>query len=271
MMLKEGKVFVLIIVIILLINICSPPPAFSQRSEFLRLRATPSGTPIEEGSSFTGEPVPEYYIATGDKLEVFVWENPDLTKDVTVRPDGKLSYPLVGTVMATGLTIDQLQNKIKKRLSEYVRVPVVTVSVKEAAGSKIIVLGQVGYPGVYTYKGSLSLFEAIAMAGDFTTDGHRESVMIISDNFTSKPKVRKIDALTALRNGTFKKEFMLKPNDIVYVPRSTIADFNKFLSDISPTINALTNILTLGGSGVTTATQLKGFFWHRSLKVISGD
>jgi polysaccharide export outer membrane protein len=99
---------------------------------------------------------------------------------------------LVGTLKAEGLTIDQLQDEIKTRLSEYVRSPQVTISVKEAAGKKIIVLGQVNYPGIYTFSGSIDVIEAIAMAGDFTPDGRRESIMVISDNLTEKPKVRRL-------------------------------------------------------------------------------
>jgi polysaccharide export outer membrane protein len=216
-------------------------------------------------------PSAEYYISPGDKIEVFVWQNPDLTREVTIRDDGKLSYPLVGTLKAEGLTIDQLQDEIKTRLSEYIKAPQVTIYVKEAAGKKIVILGQVNYPGVYTFNGTLDVIEAIAMAGDFTPDGRRESIMIISDNLTSKPKVRKLNALAALRNGMATKNALLNPNDVVYVPRSTIADFNKFLSDIGPTINTLSNFFMAGTNAYTFGTDAKAWFMHRDVKIIRGD
>lgn len=249
----------------------NPPSLFSQGREFARLRSTSRGTPTTYVGATSMRPAAEYYISSGDKIEVYVWQNPDLTRDIQIRDDGKLSYPLVGTLEAEGLTIDQLQDEIKAKLSEYVRAPQVTVSVKEAAGKKIVVLGQVNYPGVYTYTGSLDVIEAIAMAGDFTNDGRRESIMIISDNLTANPKVRRLDALTAIRSGMMTDKFILKPNDVVYVPRSTIADFNRFLNDIAPTINTLSNFFTMGTSGYQFAGDTKAWFWHRDVKVVRGD
>jgi len=241
--------------------------------EFTRLRSNYQGLPpTAETLSPTGERVVEYYIAPSDKLEVFVWQNPDLSREVNVRPDGKLSYPLVGTIDVAGLTLDQLQNLIKDKLAEFIRFPQVIVSLKESAGNKFVVLGQVNYPGIFTFKGNaISLIEVIAMAGDFTPDGRRESVMVISDNFSEHPKVRKINVLTAIREGAAGTNIFIKPDDVIYVPRSTIADFNKFLTDIQPTINAASTILNLGTTGMTTAVQAKGFFWHRDVKVIHQD
>ncbi len=241
--------------------------------EFTRLRSNYQGLPpTAETLSPTGERVAEYYIAPSDKLEIFVWQNPDLTKNIDVRPDGKLSYPLVGTIDVAGLTLDQLQNIIKEKLSEFIRFPQVVVSLVESAGNKVVVLGQVNYPGIFTFKGNaISAIEVIAMAGDFTVDGRRESVMIVSDNFTGQPKVRKINLLTAIREGAANTDIFVKPNDVVYVPRSTIADFNKFLNEIQPTITTLSSVFQLGTSGLGTATQAKAFFWHRDVKVIRGD
>ena len=183
-----------------------------------------------------------------------------------------MSYPLVGTIDVAGLTLDQLQAVITEKLSEYIRFPQVIVSLLESAGNKIVVLGQVNYPGIFTFKGSaISIIEVIAMAGDFTTDGRRESVMVISDNFTDHPKVRRIDVLTAIRNGVASKDILLKPDDVVYVPRSTIADVNKFLADIQPLLSTITTLINIGGTSMTTALQAKNFFWHRDLKIISSS
>ena len=248
-----------------------PPSVFSQGKEFLRLRSTSQGTPTTYGAASTMRPSAEYYISAGDKIEVFVWQNQDLTRDVTVRDDGKLSYPLVGTLKAEGLTIDQLQDEIKTKLSEYIRAPQVTITIKEAAGKKIVILGQVNYPGMYTFKGTIDIIQAIALAGDFTPDGRRESIMIISDNFTEHPKIRRFNALGAIRNGMATKEALLLPNDVVYVPRSTIADFNKFLNEIQPTLNTLSTFFTAGSNAYTFGTNAKAWFMHRDVKIVHGD
>jgi polysaccharide export outer membrane protein len=244
--------------------------AFPQGREFLRLRTTPEGTPATETTPelFGVATSAEYYVAPGDKIEIYVWQNPDLTRDVTIREDGKLSYPLIGTFKVAGLSIDQLQEEVRKRFSKYIRAPEVTISVKEAAGNKIIVLGQVNYPGIYTFQGTIDVVTAITKAGDFTSDGRRESIMIISDNFTPNPKVRKFNALSALRNGMATPDAFLNPNDVVYVPRSTIADWNKFLNEITPTITTLTNIFSLGTTAGATGREAKAWFWHRDVKVV---
>ncbi len=268
------KIFIAFLACCLAAVSLSPWGALAQTPrEFTRLRSNYQGLPpTAETLSPTGERVAEYYIAPNDKLEIFVWQNTDLTKNVSVRPDGKLSYPLVGTIDVAGLTLDQLQNIIQEKLVVYIRFPQVIVSLLESAGNKVVVLGQVNYPGIFTFKGNaISLIEVIAMAGDFTTDSRRESVMVISDNFSEHPKVRKIDLLTAIRNGAADTDIFIKPDDVVYVPRSTIADFSKFFNDIQPILNGLTTVMGVGGAFTSNAAQIKAFFWHRNVKVISGD
>ncbi len=262
----KNRVFFIFIAIICIAG----QPAFPQAKEFIRLRSTSYGT-IPTNTSSMGEAVAEYYIAAGDLLEIYVWQNTDLTRDVLVRPDGKLSYPLVGTIKAAGMTIDQLQQMITEKLSEYVRLPQVTVSVKESVGNKILVLGQVSYPGIYTFKGTINLLEAVAMAGDFTPDGRRESIMVISDNLTEHPKVRRVDMLTAIRKGTSSSDIILKPNDVVYVPRSTIADFNKFLNEIQPVLNTATTIFTAGTNFSSVAKEARAWFIHRPVKDVPSN
>ena len=231
-----------IIILICFFILYNPSLAFSQGREYERVRAV--AVPAGEGP-LVGEEPSEYYIAAGDTIEVFVWRDPDLTRDVTIRPDGKLSYPLIGTIKAAGLTIDQLQNEIKEKMSEYIRYPEVTVTVKKFAGNKIIVLGAVTYPGIYTYSGTMTVLEAIAMAGDFTDEGKRESIIVVSDNLTERPKVKRINVLRVMREGTSKRDILLKPNDLVYVPRRFISDFNRFLSDIQPSVDRALSVLDL--------------------------
>jgi polysaccharide export outer membrane protein len=271
--LLNRKANILLLVCCLLVADLPLGEVFAQvPREFTRLRSTYQGVPLTPQTlSPTGERVPEYYLAANDKLDIFVWQNPDLSRAVSIRPDGKLSYPLVGTMDVAGLTIDQLQNAIQEKLAVYIRFPQVVVSLVESAGNKVVVLGQVNYPGIFTFKGNvISLIEVIAMAGDFTVDSRRESVMVISDNFSKNPKVRKIDLLTAIRNGVSNADILIKPDDVVYVPRSTVADVSKFFNDIQPVISGLSNIMGLGGTFVTNAAQLKGFFWHRTVKIVNG-
>jgi len=229
------------------------PAVFAQGREYQRSRSL---LMPGQGVAVSGEAIPsvEYFIAAQDSLEIFVWQNPDVSKNVIVGPDGKISYPLVGRVEAAGKTIGQLEKEITEKLSKYIKSPQVSIMVTQFAGDKIIVLGEVAYPGIYTFSGMISLLDALALAGDFTEKARRDSVLIVRGNLTKKPEVIRIDLFRILSQGTSDTNIILKPNDAIYVPRSYIHNFNKFLENIMPTINDASawinfrsQIRTLGG------------------------
>lgn len=227
---------------------------FAQGKEWQRLRA---GTLPAEETYISGEiPSVEYFIVAGDKIEVFVPQNPELTKDVIVGPDGYISHPLVGRMQAAGLTISQLEEKIRQELSKYIKDPRVSImmkefsgrislTLKEITGDKIIILGEIAYPGIYTYTGAIDLIEAIALAGDFTEKARKDSIMIVRGNLTENPEVMRINISRILAKGTSETDIVLMPNDVIYVPMSFIANFNKFLSNINPTIQEANDIIEL--------------------------
>lgn len=229
---KKNQLIIFLICFIYLFVSYSPLLAITQGKEYQRARAVtflPGKEPfIEE------EPFPEYYLAVGDTIKIFVWQNPDLSGTATIMPNGKVSFPLIGILKAAGLTIEELQDKVKGKLSKYVKFPEVTVSVEEFAGNKVYLFGEVGNVGIYLYTGTLTLFELMAMAGGIAVTGKRESVIIVSGNLTPKPEVRRVNLFRALRKGTSDKDFIIRPNDVVYVPRTFIADVNRFLEDMEP-------------------------------------
>ena len=173
-----------------------------------------------------------------------------------VRPDGKLTYPLIGTVQASGLSIEQLEKNMKEDLKKYIKYPEVSVTVKESAGTKVVVLGEVLYPGVYPYKGAIDVLTAIGLAGDFAGTAKRESVLVISDNFTGNPKVRRLNVFRSFRHGAVGPEFMLKPNDVVYVPKTFIADWNKTVNDLQPTFDLIANLMAV-------RTDIKTIYYNK--------
>jgi|GEM_PF-1764098 polysaccharide export outer membrane protein len=233
----------------------APSSAFSQdstKSEFDRARFGVANA--STGGSFFGDQLEgDYKIGPGDLIEISVWKELELSRQVRVRPDGKFSYPLIGTVTAAGLTIEELQQKLKTELTQYVRFPEITVAVIESTSNKIVVLGEVSYPGIYSFKGSTDVLTAVGLAGDFLGTAKRESVLVISDNMTDKPKVRRVNVFRSFRHGTIGPEFMLKPNDVVYVPKTFIADWNKTVNDLQPTLN------TLLGQNFTNFFQDRGY------------
>src|SRR5512140_1927194 len=110
----------------------------------------------------------EYRMGPEDVVQVFVWKEPDLSTTAQIRPDGKLSLPLVGEIEATGKTATALQTELATKLKQFVNNPVVTVTIKEINSPKVSVLGQVRKPDRYRIKQRITVLEAIALAGGFT-------------------------------------------------------------------------------------------------------
>jgi polysaccharide export outer membrane protein len=131
-----------------------------------------------------------YVFGRGDVLEVFVWNNKELSRQVMVRPDGKISLPLVQDLHAEGLTAIQLRDQITWRLQQYVKNPTVTVIVREINSYKINILGKVNRPGLYQINTRTTLMEAISLAGGFTEWAKRKKITVITNRGGKKTKLR---------------------------------------------------------------------------------
>jgi len=188
-----------------------------------------------------------------------VLENPP--KEITVGPDGEVSYPLIGRFKAAGLTLARLESKMSEGLSKYVKDTRVSVVMKKFTGNKIIVLGEVGYPGIYTYQGGINLIEAVALAGDFTDKARTDSIIVVHDNITPNPKVVRVNMFRVIHKGTSKKDVVLMPNDVVYVPKRFISNFNQFLDDLQPSINTAMSFFPLRTDIVT---------WYKHIDAAAG-
>ena len=110
----------------------------------------------------------EYTVQPGDLLEISVWKEEDMTKDVLVRPDGGITFPLAGEIYTGGKTISQLQSALTRKLSTYLSNPVVTVSPKQLLGNRIYVIGKVAKPGMYLISSYIDVVQALSMAGGLT-------------------------------------------------------------------------------------------------------
>lgn len=190
----------------------------------------------------------EYIISAGDVLFVSVWENPDLTQEVIVRPDGKISFPLIDEVQAQGFSISQLDKDMTQKLKEFIHYPDVSISLRKMSGERVIILGEVKAPGVYSLQGRKTVIEAVALAGGFTRDAVLNSVIIVQGGFEN-PKAKRINLVSVLRKGKAIEDVGLNAQDIVYVPRTFISNLGYFLKQILDPISR----------GVYTATQMDNF------------
>jgi polysaccharide export outer membrane protein len=157
-------------------------------------------------------------LGAADVVEVLVWKNPDLSKTVTVRPDGKISLPLIGDVQAAGLTAAQLSEKIGEQLTPYYKEPTpVSVVVQEVNSYAVYILGEVRNPGKYVVKSGTTFIQAIALAGGFTEFASTNKITLLRRNDTNTKDIpmgiRYRDVVSGHQNN-----IVLKPNDNIIVP-----------------------------------------------------
>ena len=175
----------------------------------------------------------EYVVNLGDILEISVWEWPDLrTPEVYVRPDGRISFPLVGDIEAVGRTLTEIDDELTKKLTEYIRSPQVSVSIKRFGGKKVIVLGEVSNPGVYAPTGKSSLLEVIALAGGFSATAVTSNVLVIRGDVVKSEAIA-CDLRRALKGGDLSQNISTEPNDIIYVPRRFITSVSDLAGELS--------------------------------------
>ena len=181
---------------------------------------TPAPTPAAKAAE--AKPADSnYIIGPGDELEVFVWRNPELTTTVPVRPDGKISTPLVEDMVAVGKTPPQLARDMEKVLSEYVREPKVNIIVKTAASafSLVKVVGQVQHPSALPYREGMRVLDAILAVGGLTqfASGNRARIVRTENG---KETIIHVKVADLVNSGDVKQNALLKPGDVLVVPQS---------------------------------------------------
>ncbi len=161
----------------------------------------------------------DYKIGSEDVLEVIVWKNPDLTKVVSVRPDGKISLPLIGDVDAEGLTVAQLKKALEARLKEYKETPNVSVVVQQVNSYGVYVLGEVAKPGRYQMKTYTTVLQAISTAGGFTQYAAKNKMFVLRKSSNKGAEIRFNVSYDDIVSGEdSSKNILLVPGDTVVVP-----------------------------------------------------
>ena len=158
-----------------------------------------------------------YIIQPNDVLSIFVWKEPNLSEKVTVRPDGRISFPLVQDMQAAGLNPGQLKNKIEESLREYIEVPNVTVIVEAIQSYKIYVTGKVGKPGAIMSEKPISVLQAISMAGGLLEFANQSETVIIR-NTGEGTTLYKFNYPEVIKGRNFSQNMLLRSGDVVVVP-----------------------------------------------------
>lgn len=179
-----------------------------------------SGSPASAGSS--SESAKDYVIGPGDLLDIFVWQNPDLSqRRVPVRPDGRISTPLISNVMAAGRTPTELAHAMDKVLSQYIRSPRVTVIVEHALSvfSQVQVIGQVKHPESIPYHEGMTVLDVVLAAGGLTPYAAGNDAKL-ERKVDGKVQVLHVRLSSLLNNGDLSQNLSVKPGDVLVVPES---------------------------------------------------
>jgi polysaccharide export outer membrane protein len=185
--------------------------------------AGPSGTPLAALPATPPESATTYIIGPGDALGIFVYQHQDLTSEVPVRPDGRISLPLVPDLQAAGRTPTELGSDIQRRLSEFVRDPTVTVIVRSFVGPparQIRVIGEAANPIAIPYREGMTLLDVLIASQGLTRFAAGNRAELIRREPGKTPEVIPVRLNDLLRNGDISQDMAMRPGDTLVIPQS---------------------------------------------------
>lgn len=201
------------ILIALLIVVCFTAIALGQDNKITKkvaedvVQGEPAG-PINDNS---------YVIGPEDVITVFVWKESELTQTVAVRPDGKISLPLINDLMASGFTTMQLKVEITQLLQKYIADPSVTVIVQSARSRKATVMGEIARPGSYFINGPMTLVQLISLAGGFRDFAATDKITVVRQQNSRSIKL-KFNYKDFVKGKHLEENIEIQPGDIIVVP-----------------------------------------------------
>jgi|SRR6185437_168409 polysaccharide biosynthesis/export protein len=160
----------------------------------------------------------DYVIGPDDILNINVWKEPEISRILPVSPDGNISLPLVGDLMASGCTPDQLRSEIKQRLLVYFSDPEVNVSLQEAKSHKFNIVGEVEKPGSYVMTTPLSVLDGIAVAGGLRDFAKETKIYVLRENADGSHTRLPFNYKKVIRGNDLRQNVQLQPRDTIVVP-----------------------------------------------------
>jgi polysaccharide export outer membrane protein len=187
--------------------------------------ASPAPAPAKSGpgtlapaAATTGVAVPPgYIIGTDDVLSILYWRDKDMSTDVAVRPDGKISLQLLNDVEAAGLTPEQLRDRLVAESKRYIEDPNITVVVKQINSRKVYVVGSIGKPGPYSLSGPTTVLQLIALAGGLGDFADAKNIVILRVE-NGKPTTYRFNYKDVAARKNLSQNIELKPGDTIVVP-----------------------------------------------------
>lgn len=189
----------------------------------ISLAACMGGYPDAPASSASTKTETDYLIGPGDSLNIFVWRHADLSTNVPVRPDGRISVPLIEDVQAAGKTPAELGNEIEKILARYVQEPNVTIIVTGFVGpfnEQIRIVGQATAPRAISYRQGMTVLDALIEVGGLTEFAAGNRAVLMRKTEEGEDQTYRIRLNDLLRDGKVKANVDLMPGDVIIIPES---------------------------------------------------
>ena len=165
----------------------------------------------------TASAAERYLLNAGDVLDISVWNEEALQKQVIVLPDGMISFPLAGELVAQDTTVSELQAALKQNLTEYLSDPVVTVSVTSVSGNTIHILGKVTNPGIFVMNQPLDAMQALSLAGGLSAYAKENSIIVLRRNGDNQ-QVFPVHFASIKKGQDLATNIMLKSGDVIVIP-----------------------------------------------------
>ncbi len=200
---------------ILLVTACSPAVRYP--------------TPLPSAAQTTTTPPQEYRIQAGDQLEIKFFYNPELNELVTVRPDGRISLQLAREITAVSLTPAQLVETLKGKYAGEIAHPEISVLVRTFTAQKVYVDGEVNKAGLINLTEPMTVLQSVSQAGGFKESARVDEVIVARRSADNKLITMVVNLEKALDGSDRAQDISVMPNDIIYVPRSHIANVNLWI------------------------------------------
>ena len=186
----------------------------------------------------------EYIMSPGDQLQIYVLGHPDISStranndsSYTVRPDGKMSFPLVGEIDVNGLTVFEFTNLLTRELSEYIINPSITVNVAKLGTTRVFVLGEVRDQGMYELTKSHRVLDALGAAGGFNQKSAKKNIFLVRNLGRDGENVLRLNIHNYLRKGDISQNVVLHEGDCLYLTSNHKLTFGNILSLVSTAVD----------------------------------
>ncbi len=178
---------------------------------------TVPGWADEGKSSAESYSAPDYLVGPGDILDISVWKNQDMSKQLPVLPDGKISFPLIGEFVVAGKSVSQISEEIANKLSHYMPEPVLSVSVRQVNSLLVYVIGKVNNPGMFALNSNVNALQALAMAKGMNTFAKKDKIKIFREK-EGKTIIFDFDYDEVSEGENLEQNIQLERGDIIVVP-----------------------------------------------------